>query len=256
MTGGSGGSSPRASTAAGFRGSPRASTAVGPPRSTRGFRCMLIWRGGTSKGLFFLVSDLPADQPERDAILLAIMGSGHPMQVDGVGGAHPLASKVALVSPSSRPDADIDYLFLQLGVEEATVTALQNCGNILAGVGQFAAERGLVIPGDPSTTVRIHMLNSGSVVTATFATPEEFPSTSAARPSLAFPAAPHLSCCGSPTRRARRRGACCPPVTYAMSSPASRSPAWTTACRWSSPAPPISASPGTRRIKTWRRTRS
>jgi 4-oxalomesaconate tautomerase len=135
----------------------------------------MLMRGGSSKGLFFLASDLPADRSERDAVLLAIMGSGHPMQVDGVGGAHPLASKVALVSPSSRPDADIDYLFLQLGVEEATVTALQNCGNILAGVGQFAAERGLVIPGDPSTTVRIHMVNSGSVVTATFATPGGVP---------------------------------------------------------------------------------
>ena len=131
----------------------------------------MLMRGGTSKGLYFLASDLPADRSERDAMLLAIMGSGHPMQVDGVGGAHPLASKVALVSPSSRADADIDYLFLQLGVEEATVTDLQNCGNILAGVGQFAAERGLIIPASPSTTVRIHMVNSGSVVTATFATP-------------------------------------------------------------------------------------
>ncbi len=159
MTGGSGGTSPRAS-----------STGGPPRRSGRGVRCMLM-RGGTSKGLYFLASDLPADRSERDAMLLAIMGSGHPMQVDGVGGAHPLASKVALVSPSSRADADIDYLFLQLGVEEATVTALQNCGNILAGVGQFAAERGLIITGNPSTTVRIHMVNSGSVVTATFATP-------------------------------------------------------------------------------------
>ena len=163
MTGGSGGTSPRAS-----------STGGPPRRSGRGVRCMLM-RGGTSKGLYFLASDLPADRSERDAMLLAIMGSGHPMQVDGAGGAHPLASKVALVSPSSRADADIDYLFLQLGVEEATVTALQNCGNILAGVGQFAAERGLIITGNPSTTVRIHMVNSGSVVTATFATPGGLP---------------------------------------------------------------------------------
>jgi 4-oxalomesaconate tautomerase len=137
---------------------------------SRGIRCTLM-RGGTSKGLFFLESDLPADRSERDAMLLAIMGSGHPMQVDGVGGAHPLASKVAVVSPPSRDDADIDYLFLQLGVEEATITDQQNCGNILAGVGQFAAERGLIGTGDPSTTARIHMVNSGSVVTATFATP-------------------------------------------------------------------------------------
>ncbi|MDR2988434.1 MAG: 4-oxalomesaconate tautomerase [Nocardiopsaceae bacterium] len=132
-------------------------------------------RGGTSKGLFFLESDLPTGRRERDAVLLAIMGSGHPMQVDGVGGAHPLASKVAIVSPASRDDAHVDYLFLQLGVEEATVTDQQNCGNILAGVGPFAAERGLIAAGDPSTMVRIHMVNSGSVVTATFATPGGVP---------------------------------------------------------------------------------
>ena len=80
-----------------------------------GVRCLLM-RGGTSKGLYFLAGDLPADPGERDALLLAVMGSGHPMQVDGVGGAHPLASKIAVVSPSAREDADIDYLFLQLGV--------------------------------------------------------------------------------------------------------------------------------------------
>jgi len=151
---------------------------VGPAgssqRDSAGVRCMLM-RGGTSKGLYFLASELPADQAERDAALLAIMGSGHPMQVDGVGGAHPLASKVAVVSPSRRDDADIDYLFLQLGVAEATITDQQNCGNILAGVGPFAAERGLISAGSPATTTRIHMVNSGSVVTATFATPAGVP---------------------------------------------------------------------------------
>jgi 4-oxalomesaconate tautomerase len=135
-----------------------------------GVRCTLM-RGGTSKGLYFLADDLPADPQERDRLLLAVMGSGHPMQVDGVGGAHPLASKVAVVSPSRRDDADIDYLFLQLGVEEPTITDQQNCGNILAGVGPFAVERGLIAPGPEATTTRIHMVNSASVVTATFATP-------------------------------------------------------------------------------------
>jgi 4-oxalomesaconate tautomerase len=135
-----------------------------------GVRCMLM-RGGTSKGLYFLAGDLPADPGERDALLLAVMGSGHPMQVDGVGGAHPLASKVAVVSPSQRDDADVDYLFLQLGVEEPTITDRQNCGNLLAGVGPFAVERGLLGAGAESTTARIHMVNSGSVVAATFATP-------------------------------------------------------------------------------------
>ena len=135
-----------------------------------GVRCMLM-RGGTSKGLYFLATDLPAHPADRDALLLAIMGSGNPMQVDGVGGAHPLASKVAVVSPSRRDDADLDYLFLQLGVDEPTITDQQNCGNILAGVGPFAVERWLIAAGFKSTTTRIHMVNSGSVVTATFATP-------------------------------------------------------------------------------------
>ena len=137
---------------------------------TQGVRCMLM-RGGTSKGLYFLAEDLPADPAERDALLISLMGSGHPMQVDGLGGAHPLASKVAVVSRSADGDADIDYLFLQLGVSEATVSDQQNCGNILAGIGPFAAERGLIGAGGEQTTARIRMLNSGSVVTATFDTP-------------------------------------------------------------------------------------
>jgi 4-oxalomesaconate tautomerase len=131
----------------------------------------MLMRGGTSKGLYFLASDLPADPGERDAFLLSVMGSGHPMQVDGVGGAHSLASKVAVVSEAQRDDADIDYLFLQLGVDEPTITDRQNCGNILAGIGPFAVERGLIGAGGQETTTRIHMVNSGAVVTATFATP-------------------------------------------------------------------------------------
>ena len=144
--------------------------APGGPAAAGGIRCMQM-RGGTSKGLYFLASDLPADPQQRDELLLGVMGSGHPMQVDGVGGAHPLAAKVAVVSPSRREDADLDYLFLQLGVDEPTITDRQNCGNLLAGVGPFAAERGLIGADAESTTARIHMVNSGSVVTATFATP-------------------------------------------------------------------------------------
>src|SRR5215469_18641930 len=131
----------------------------------------MLMRAGTSKGLYFLAADLP-DQPEqRDELLLRIMGSGHPLQIDGLGGAHPLTSKVAVVSPSRRDDADIDYLFLQLGVDARTITDKQNCGNILAGVGPFAVERGLIMAGAQTTTTRIAMVNTGSVVTATFATP-------------------------------------------------------------------------------------
>ena len=135
-----------------------------------GVRCMLM-RGGTSKGLYFVADDLPAEPEQRDSLLLRIMGSGHPLHIDGLGGSSPLTAKVAIVSPSVRPDADIDYLFLQLGVEQATITDQQNCGNILAGVGPFAVERGLIAPGDDVTTARIRMVNTDSVVTATFATP-------------------------------------------------------------------------------------
>ena len=128
-----------------------------------GVRCMLM-RGGTSKGAYFLAGDLPADPAERDDLLLRIMGSPDARQIDGIGGAHPLTSKVAVISPSVRPDADVDYLFLQVGVGEATVSDRQNCGNLLAGVGPFALERGLAA----ASPVRIHMVNSGSVATATF----------------------------------------------------------------------------------------
>lgn len=108
-----------------------------------GVRCMLM-RGGTSKGAYFLADDLPADPAERDDLLLRIMGSPDPRQIDGLGGAQPVTSKVAIVAPPGGPDRDVDYLFLQLGVDDATVSDRQTCGNLLAGVGQFAVERGLV----------------------------------------------------------------------------------------------------------------
>jgi 4-oxalomesaconate tautomerase len=134
-------------------------------------RCMLM-RGGTSKGAYFLRTDLPDDPAERDDLLLRVMGTPDARQIDGVGGAHPLTSKVAVVSPSDDPDADVDYLFLQVGVEEAFVTDRQNCGNLLAGVGPFAVERGLVKADGDRTTVRINMLNTGGTATAVFATPD------------------------------------------------------------------------------------
>lgn len=135
-----------------------------------GIRCMMM-RGGTSKGAYFLADDLPADPAERDELLLRVMGTPDPRQIDGIGGAHPLTSKVAVVSPSLRPDVDVDYLFLQLGVEEPAVSDRQNCGNLLAGIGPFAVERGLVAAGPDRSGVRIRMVNSDSVATATFATP-------------------------------------------------------------------------------------
>jgi 4-oxalomesaconate tautomerase len=130
----------------------------------------MLMRGGTSKGAYFLASDLPADDTERDALLLRIMGSPDARQTDGIGGGHPLASKVAVVSPSAHPGADVDYLFLQVAVDRAEVSASQNCGNILAGVGPFAVERGLLDAGPNRTDVRIHMLNTDSIAVAEFAT--------------------------------------------------------------------------------------
>ena len=135
-----------------------------------GIRAMQM-RGGTSKGLYFLASDLPADPAARDDLLLRVMGSPDPRQIDGVGGAHPLTSKVAVVSPSVQPGVDVDYLFLQVMVDKAIVTDKQNCGNILAGVGPFAVERGLVPARGEEASVRIRMVNTNGIVTATFPAP-------------------------------------------------------------------------------------
>ena len=131
-----------------------------------------MWmRGGTSKGGYFLKGDLPADPARRDAFLLAVMGSPDPVQIDGMGGADPLTSKVAVVSRSERPAIDVDYLFLQVFVDQAIVTDAQNCGNILAGVGPFAIERGLVAASGDETRVAIFMENTGQVAVATVQTP-------------------------------------------------------------------------------------
>ena len=128
-------------------------------------------RGGTSKGACFLACDLPAAEAERDALLLSVMGSPDPRQIDGIGGADPLTSKVAVVSASDRADADIDYLFLQVFVDRAVVTDRQNCGNILSGVAQFAVEKGLVRAADGRTEVAVHMVNSDQVAAVTIETP-------------------------------------------------------------------------------------
>ena len=131
-----------------------------------------MWmRGGTSKGGYFLKDDLPADTAARDAFLLAMMGSPDPVQIDGMGGADPLTSKVAVVSKSTREGIDVDYLFLQVFVDQAIVTDAQNCGNILAGIGPFAIERGLVAATGDETRVSIYMENTGQVAVATVCTP-------------------------------------------------------------------------------------
>ncbi len=135
-----------------------------------------MWmRGGTSKGAFFLAEDLPSDTAARDAFLLRIMGSPDPRQIDGMGGADPLTSKVAVVSKSARDGVDVDYLFLQVFVDQAIVSDSQNCGNMLAGVGPFAIERGLVSATDGETRVAIFMANTGQVAVASVKTPGGVP---------------------------------------------------------------------------------
>ena len=132
--------------------------------------CVLM-RGGTSRGPFLLTSDLPADTATRDAVLLAIMGSPHEIQIDGIGGSHSVTSKVAMISPSTRTDADIDYLFAQVQIQEKFVDTKPNCGNMLVAVGPFAIEAGLVPAKHPETTVRIFNVNTQSLVDAIVQTP-------------------------------------------------------------------------------------
>ncbi|MBP1849109.1 4-oxalomesaconate tautomerase [Rhizobium halophytocola] len=138
--------------------------------SEDGVRCLWM-RGGTSKGAYFLAGDLPSDEAARDDLLLRIMGSPDPRQIDGIGGADPLTSKVAVLSASTRDDADVDYLFLQVFVDQALVSGAQGCGNILAGVGPAAIERGLVAVAGEETDVRIHMVNTGEIALAKIQTP-------------------------------------------------------------------------------------
>lgn len=137
---------------------------------SEGVRCLWM-RGGTSKGGYFLADDLPSGTAARDAFLLRVMGSPDPRQIDGMGGADPLTSKVAVVRRSERAGVDVDYLFLQVFVDKAIVTDAQNCGNILAGVGPFAIERGLAAAADGVTPVTIHMENTGQVAVASVPTP-------------------------------------------------------------------------------------
>lgn len=134
------------------------------------YPCTMM-RGGTSKGAYFLASDLPRNRDNLSKILLAVMGSPDVRQIDGIGGSHPLTSKVAMVAPSKQPDIDVDYLFAQIVVDKPVVDFNQNCGNILAGIGPFAIEKGLVPAKDPVTRVTILMVNSGKLAVATIQTP-------------------------------------------------------------------------------------
>jgi 4-oxalomesaconate tautomerase len=129
-----------------------------------------LFRGGTSKGPLFLASDLPRDKDTLDAVLLAAMGSPHKRQVDGIGGAESLTSKVVIVSRSSRNDADVDYLFAQVNPESPLVDYKSNCGNMLSAIAPFAVENGLVAANGRKTTVRIYNVNTDSLVESTIDT--------------------------------------------------------------------------------------
>jgi len=136
----------------------------------RSIPCTMM-RGGTSRGLYFRASDLPEDPAVRDAVLLAAMGSADPSQIDGAGGASSVTSKVAIVSPSTDLEADVDYLFAQVGVDQAVVDTAPSCGNILAGVGPFAIENGYVAAQDGRTTVRVRSVNTGALIDCVVQTP-------------------------------------------------------------------------------------
>jgi 4-oxalomesaconate tautomerase len=132
--------------------------------------CALM-RGGTSRGPFFLANDLPSEIAARDRVLLAVMGSPDNRQIDGVGGADPLTSKVGIVSKSEMPGVDIDFLFAQVLITEARVDTTPNCGNMLAAALPFALEKGLVAPQGTHTTVRVRTLNTGTLADITVDTP-------------------------------------------------------------------------------------
>ena len=125
---------------------------LGLPTQQRSIPCVLM-RGGTSRGPYFLADDLPTDPDVRDAVLLIVMGSPQGRQIDGLGGGTTVTSKVAVVGPSRHPDADVDYLFAQIDPVWGTVDTKPTCGNMLAGVGPFAIEHGLVPAGDPTTSL-------------------------------------------------------------------------------------------------------
>lgn len=133
--------------------------------------CMIM-RGGTSRGPFIHMSDLPESQEARSQVLLDLMGSGHPLQVDGIGGGNSLTSKVAIVGRSSRPDADVDYLFAQVDVIERRVDFSPNCGNMLSAVGPFAIETGLVAPTYGETRIRVFNLNTQRIIECFVPTPQ------------------------------------------------------------------------------------
>lgn len=135
----------------------------------------LFMRGGSSRGPYFQRKDLPQDRESLSAVLLAAIGSGQPLNIDGIGGGSAVTAKVAILSSSADPQCDIDYLFAQVGVMERSVDYAPTCGNILSGVGPAALEMGLIAAQGPETLVRIHCVNTGARVEARVQTPDGRP---------------------------------------------------------------------------------
>lgn len=133
---------------------------------------MCLMRGGTSRGPMFRASDLPRDLQVRDQVLLSVMGSPHPLQVDGVGGGHSLTSKAGIVAASEADGVELDFTFVQLQPETTTVQATQNCGNMLAAVVPFAIESGLIQPTEDITDVVVRTANTGLISRISVQTPE------------------------------------------------------------------------------------
>ncbi|MGI9373584.1 MAG: 4-oxalomesaconate tautomerase [Hyphomicrobiales bacterium] len=131
----------------------------------------VFMRGGTSRGPYFNRADLPDDRSKLAEVLIAAVGAGHPLNIDGIGGGAAVTTKVAMLSPSEKEDVDVDYFFAQVSVEEREVDFSPTCGNILAGVGPAALEMGIVEPTGNKTEVRIHSVNTGADVTAVVETP-------------------------------------------------------------------------------------
>ncbi len=132
----------------------------------------LFLRGGTSRGPYFRREDLPQDRDHLARVLIAAVGAGHPLNIDGIGGGNAVTTKVAMLSKSERDDCDVDYFFAQVAVEKEEVDFKPTCGNILCGVGPAALEMGLVPITGPETIVRIHAVNTGAVIEAVIQTPE------------------------------------------------------------------------------------
>ena len=194
----------------------------------------MLFRAGTSKGIYLLERDMPADRAAWDALLLHLMGSPSKTQIDGLGGAQSVTSKVAIVQPSARPDADVDYTFAQVSVDQSLVSYKGNCGNILSGVGPFAIERGLVQPQEGITAVHIYNTNTDKYITADVPVKNgqvvyDGDYAIAGVPGTAAPIRP------PPVRWG---GACCPPAALQTccifrALAASPCPSWMPPIRWS-----------------------